>query len=351
MQGTKSLKHAMQRCIYCDNRNKNSFTQKAHVLSQFMGNFQPDIYFRGDVICNDCNRAQGETIEKHFAEKTFEGLIAHFHLRRKRKKQSPIILYNSSLLKFHFSSETQITFDPLFLMIKSTLGKVGSTKDPLLLLKKGNLYAFIFAEEVVNTNSQNIIDKLKHKIRPFRQGTELGEWVGGREDSEQIVQSALAKLGLKAASSSGSVNENPKQIKSSFIASQVVDTNTARFVAKLIFEYFVYCVNESSLIPSIFSKELKPIRDFIKEGKGTAKNFVSVMNNDFVSPTIKQQNNYYFLAFEVVNGFLVGKVAFMDSLAYRVNIGKSPFLISDNIVGNAHAFNLTNKTTNKMYSY
>lgn len=340
----------MQRCIYCDSRNKNSFTKRAHVLSQFMGNFQPDIYFRGDVVCDDCNKVQGETIEKHFAEKTFEGLIAHFHLRRKRKKQSPVILYDSSLLKFHFNSETQITFDPLFLMIKSTLGKVGSTKDPLLLLKKGNLYAFIFAEEVVNTNSQNTIDKLKHKIKPFRQGTELGEWVGGREDSTQVVQSALAKLGLKAASSNESVNENPKQIKSSFIASQVVDTNTARFVAKLIFEYFAYCANESNLLSSVFSEELRPILDFIKEGKGDAKNFVSIINNNFVSSTIKQQNNHYFLAFEVVNGFLIGKVAFMDSLAYKVNTGKSPFLISDNIIGNAHAFNLTSKTTKKMYS-
>lgn len=341
----------MQRCVYCDTRNKNSFTKKAHVLSQFMGNFQPDIYFRGDVVCNDCNNELGKTIERHFAEKSFEGMIARLHLRRNKNKQSAVILFDSSLLKFCFDTEEAITYDPLLLLVRSILDKIRSTKDPLLLLKKGNLYAFIFAEDITHLKSKNEIKKLQNRIKTFRQGTEFGEWIGDRVDSAKIVQCALLELGLKFNSSNENVNEDPKQIKASFIATQAVDVNSARFVAKVIFEYFVYCANESSLISSIFSKELKPIRDFIKEGRGTAKNFVSVINNDFVSPTIKQQNNYYFLAFEVVNGFLVGKVAFMDSLAYRVNIGKSPFLISDNIVSNAHAFNLTNKTTNKMYSY
>lgn len=340
----------MQRCVYCDDRNKNSFTKKAHVLSQFMGNFQPDIYFRGDVVCDDCNSELGKTIERHFAEKSFEGLIARLHLRRKRDKQSAVILFNSSLLKFRFHTEESITYDPLFLLIKSILNKVKSVKDPLLLLKKGNLYAFIFVEDVILLKSENKVKKLQQRIKVFREGTELGEWIGDKDNSAEIVQCALPKLGLKANFDDESVNEKPKQIKSSFIATQSVDTNTARFIAKVIFEYFVYCANESSLISSVFSEELKPIRDFIKGGKGNAKNFVSVINNDFVSPTIKQQNNYYFLAFEVINGFLVGKVAFMDSLGYKVNIGRSPLLLSENRIGNAHAFNLTNKTTKKMYS-
>lgn len=341
---------SVQRCIYCDNRNKNGFTKKAHVLSQFMGNFQPDIYFHGDVVCDDCNNKFGKTIERHFAEKSFEGLIARLHLRRKKNKQSAVILYDSSLLKFHFHTEEPITYAPLFLLVKSILYKVRSTKDTLLLLKKGNLYAFIFVEDVASLKSNNEIKKLQNKIRTFRKETEFGEWIGDRDDSAELVQCALPKLGLRANFSDESVNEKPKQIKSTFTATQAVDINTARFVAKVIFEYFVYCANKSCLISSVFSEELKPIRDFIKEGKGDAKNFVSIINNDFVSPKIKQQNNHYFLAFEVINGFLVGKVAFMDSLGYKVNIGKSPFFLSGNIIGNAHAFNLTNKTTKKMYS-
>jgi len=338
------------KCIYCNNQRPDCFRQKAHVLSQFMGNFQPDIYFQNDVVCDNCNGNLGKLIEKHFSEKSFEGLIARLHLRRKKDKQSAVILYDSSLLKFYFSTETPIDYDPLFLLVKSALDKVESTKDPLLLLKKGNLYAFIFAEEVANLKSQNEIKKLQYKIKTFRDGTELVEWVGDRDDSKKIVQSALAKLRLKANFKDEQVNEEPKQIKSNFAAVQDVDTIIARFVAKVAFEYFVYCANANGMISKVFTEELKPVREFIKEGKGDAKSFVSVINNNFVSQTIKQGNNHYFIAFEVENGFLIGKVAFMDTIAYQVNFGKSPFSLANNKIGNGHAFNLTSKTAKKMYS-
>ncbi len=278
------------KCIYCDSQESRFFTRKAHVLSQFMGNFNPDIYFYGDIVCDNCNDKLGKSIERHFAEKSFEGLIARLHLRRKKDKQSAVILYDSNLLKFHFLPETSIEYDPLFLLVKSILDKVGSTRDPLLLLKKGNLYAFIFAEEVANLKSQNEIKKLQHKISVFRKGTESGEWIGDRDDSAEIVQSALMKLRLKANFSDEKVNEQPKQIKSKFAALQDVDKNTARFVAKVAFEYFVYCANASGVLSSIFSEELKPIRDFIREGNGDAKSFVSIINNNFIAQTTKQGN-------------------------------------------------------------
>ncbi|HAX65024.1 MAG: binding domain protein, excisionase family protein [candidate division WWE3 bacterium GW2011_GWA1_43_94] len=336
------------RCIYCNNQEPDSFKRKAHVLSQFMGNFQPDIYFLGDVVCDNCNEILGKSIEKHFAEKSFEGLIARLHLRRKKDKQSSVILYDSSLLKFHFSSDETITFDPLFLLVKSVLEKIGSTKDPLLLLKKGDLYAFVFAEEVASITSKNEINKLKYKIKPFREGAETAEWVGDRDDSVKIVEAAMTALALKANFSDETVNEESKQIKSSFIAQQNVDIKTARFVAKVVFEYFVYCANASGFLSTIYSEELKPVCDFIKEGTGDAKNFVSVINNNFVSERIKQGNNHYFVAFEVVNGFLIGKVAFMDTIAYQINLGKSPFSLATNTIGNGHAFNLSDKTAKKM---
>src|SRR3989339_546482 len=287
------------RCIYCNNQEPDSFKRKAHVLSQFMGNFQPDIYFLGDVVCDNCNEILGKSIEKHFA-------------------------------------------------VKSVLEKIGSTKDPLLLLKKGDLYAFVFAEEVASITSQNEINKLKYKIKPFREGAETAEWVGDRDDSVKIVEAAMTALALKANFSDETVNEESKQIKSSFIAQQNVDIKTARFVAKVVFEYFVYCANASGFLSTIYSEELKPVCDFIKEGTGDAKNFVSVINNNFVSERIKQGNNHYFVAFEVVNGFLIGKVAFMDTIAYQINLGKSPFSLATNTIGNGHAFNLSDKTAKKM---
>lgn len=317
-----------------------------------MGNFQPDLFFQGDIVCDQCNEKIGETIEKHFSEKSFEGLIARLLLRRNKSKQSPVILYYSSLLKFHFSPDSTVDFNPIFLFINSALDKAGSTKDPVLLLRKGNLYAFIFAEEVANLKSQNIIKKLRYKIKDFRKGTEAMEWVGNRDDSAEIVQSALTNLGLKAESSSESVNDDsqPKQIKSNFVAVQDVEINSARFVAKVAFEYFTYCADKSGVLSNVFSEELKPIRDFIKTGTGDAKSFVSVGNNNFVSQKVKQGNNYYFVAFEVVKGVLIGKIAFMDTIAYQINLGKSPFSLANNRIGNGHAFGLSDRKTKKMYS-
>jgi len=339
------------KCIYCDKPESNSFKRKAHVLSQFMENFQPDLYFLGNVVCDQCNCELGNTIEKHFAEKSFEGLVARLFMRRKTSKQSPVILYDSSLLKFHFSPEAAIEYDPLFLLVKSALDKVGFTKDPILLLKKGNLYALIFAEKVAGLKSQNEIKKLRYKIRRFRKGTEAAEWVGDRDDSAEIVQAALTNLKLKAGSSSESVNDakQPKLIRSSFVASQNADVDSARFVAKVAFEYFTYCVAKSGVLSSAFSEELKPVRDFIRRGVGNAKGFVSVGDNSFVAQKTKQGNNHYFVAFEAVNGYLIGKVAFMDTIAYQVNFGRSPFSLANNKIGNGHAFNLTDKKMKKMY--
>lgn len=317
-----------------------------------MGNFQPDLFFQGDVVCDQCNSELGKTVEKHFAERSFEGLIARLLLRRKTGNQSPVILYDSSLLKFHFSSETVIEYDPLFLLVKGALDKVGFTKDPILLLKKDNFYALIFAEEVANLKSQNKIKKLRYKIRNFRKGTETAEWIGDRDDSAEIVQAALTNIGLKSGSSSESVNddEHPKLIRSSFMAFQDVDVNSARFVTKVAFEYFSYCADKSGVLSNAFSEELKPVRDFIKEGTGNAKNFVSVSDNNFVAQKVKQGNNHYFVAFETVSGNLIGKVAFMDTIAYQVDFGKSPFSLANNRIGNGHALNLTDKKMKKMYA-
>src|SRR5688572_20048340 len=155
-------------CIYCPNVNANLFKKKAHVLSQFMGNFEPDIYFEGDIVCDDCNKALGNTIEKHFAEKSFEGLIARFHLRRKQSKQSAIILYDSHLLNFQFSSEAPVNYNLLFSIVIAPMNKIGVIKDPLLFLKKKNLYAFIFAEEIAKLTSENELKGLRFKIKDFR---------------------------------------------------------------------------------------------------------------------------------------------------------------------------------------
>lgn len=336
------------RCVYCNTQESEDFKNKAHVLSQFMGNFEPDIYFQGDVVCDKCNKALGDSIERHFAIKSFEGLIARLHLRRKKDQQSSVILYDSSLLKFHFTQDSSIDFDPLFLLVKSALEKIGSIKDPLLLLKKGDLYAFIFAEEVTSITSKNAIRNLKGKIEPFRKGAESAEWVGDRDDSAIIVEAAMATLGLKANSSDETVNEEPKQIKSQFVAQQDVDVKMARFVAKVVFEYFVYCANSSGFLATIFSKELKPIRDFIREGTGNAKGFVSVIDNNFVSDKIKQGNNHYFMAFEVINDFLIGKIAFTDTVAYQINLSTNTFAFATDTIGNGHAFNLSDNSAKKI---
>lgn len=338
------------RCVYCNNHKPSCFTQKVHVLSQFMGNFQPDIYFQRDVVCDECNNKLGNSIEKHFAEKNFEGLIARLHLRRKKEKQSAVILYDAHLLKFYFPQDLSIAYDPLFLLVKSAIDKIKLIKDPILLLKKDNLYAFIFAEEVSRVKSQNEIRNLQCKLEPFKKGVGSGEWVGDRDDSGKIVQSALVKLGLKANFSDEKINAQLKQIKSEFLAQQVIDKDAARFVAKIAFEYFVYCANKSGVFSNVFTEELKPIRNFIRKGNGDDKNFVSVADTSFISQTIKLENNHYFLAFEVINGFLIGRVAFMDTIGYTVFLGRSPFSFANNKIGNAHAFNLINKIVQKMYN-
>lgn len=310
-----------------------------------MGNFNPDLYFQGDVVCDDCNKAFGDFIEPHFARKSFEGLIARLHLRK-----SSVILYDSSLLKFHFSPEVPITYNPLLLLVGSILDRIGSAKDTILLLKKNNLYAFVFAENVSSLKSQNAIRRVKYKMRDFREGTESAEWIGDKDDSAEIVQSALRNLGLKARFSKETVNEQPQQIKSSFAALQDVEINIARFVSKVSFEYFVYCASISGVISTIFSEELKPIRKFIRKGEGNAKSFVSVDSNNFISDRAKHGNNHYFVAFEVVEGRLIGKIAFMDTIAYQINFGRSPFSLASQRIGNGHAFNLTDKKVKKMYS-
>lgn len=336
-------------CIYCNNIRAD-FKKKAHVLSQFMGNFSPDIYIEGDIVCDDCNKALGDTIEKHFSDKSFEGLIARFHLRRKQSKQSPIILYESSLLNFEFSSETPLGYNSLLSLVSAALEKIGVVKDPLLILKKKGLHAFIFAEDVAKLTSENALKSLKFKIKDFRKDAESGEWIGNREDSAEIVQTALKKLGLKANFEKEQVNDNPQKIKTKFAAVQNVDVDSARFVAKVAFEFFAYCATKSGSREQVFAPEFKPIREFIKDGKGDAKKIVSVISNNFMAPSAKQGNNHYFIAFEVVKGHLVAQVAFMDSIAYQILLGKSPFLIANPRIGNAHAFNVTTKGVRRMYN-
>ena len=334
----------MPRCIYCNETEEQKFKSKVHVLSQFMGNFEPDLYFKGDIVCDGCNTKFGNTFERHFANKSFEGLLSRLMLRK--KKQSPVITFDSDLLKFNFHPDTKVDFDPIFLLIQSCLDRIANKPDPLLLFKKDNRYALVFADRVVNA-SKSDLKKLKKKLDSFKGGS--AEYIGDKDNSRKIVIDAMTKLGLKANYSDEKVNDNPKQINTKFFAIQDVDRQTARLVAKVALEYFVYCLLKSNTSNHAYSDNFSAIKNFISKDEGLAGQLVKITSNNLVASKLKQGNQHYFVSFKIHRGVIIGQVAFMDSVGYAVKLGNSPFVLANERIGNGHAFNLHQRRTVRMY--
>lgn len=61
------------KCIYClEEKGKNDFKDKEHVLPQSFGKFENNFTLRKEV-CNDCNQFFGDKLEIYLAGDTFEG--------------------------------------------------------------------------------------------------------------------------------------------------------------------------------------------------------------------------------------------------------------------------------------
>lgn len=338
----------MKKCVYClEIKEQSKFQSKAHVISQMMGDFSPELVFANEVICKKCNNEVLSRLECIFAEDSKEGIeIMMYGLVPKRTFR---LRGERTKLTFH-GSELGV-FQNMFPKINPASGKV--TPRPCVVLRNKNS-----ALQVLLIDSVVLLTPNSAKYN------EIKSWLGGLEKSdmhifgnlqfsvERIVE-ILADFGIPYKEKMRQSAEIiPSEAKLQITIEGIIDNDIKRFICMMSFNYYCYCA-QSSYREFLFEDNYNSIRNFVVKGDSVGGDWIIRQTNEptlFTERKAEKRAPYYQVSFLHINGWIIGKVSLFGVFDYEVKIGHYDFHIDPANFGCGHNFDPFNKKWSPLYS-
>jgi hypothetical protein len=123
-----------------------------------------------------------------------------------------------------------------------------------------------------------------------------------------------------------------------------INTDLARVLTKIAFNYFAYCTLQSSQTDLLYSNHFDTIRNFSHSGSGVngLKDIIPSISEDFILLEEKTSNKRvlaHLINFRVEEGLIIARMTFFGSAAiYKIIIGSMPSELLDDRFGCGHAF-------------
>ncbi|MFA5793173.1 MAG: hypothetical protein WC897_04890 [Candidatus Gracilibacteria bacterium] len=332
----------MPRCIYClQEKPIEGFSKREHVISQFLGTFEPDLYFQGDTVCDQCNN-ELSGIETVFAEDSWEGVqTAMLKIRCKKT-----VRLRGERIKFNLSSDGNLgVFNNLFPQINPRTRQIEFRPHVVIRTNQGG-YHVLF----IDTFSQLTPGGSKY------QATQ--RWLLGLDRTKihifadndyplEVIIRMLADLGVtyrEEARESYEEDNRGENITMSFEGE--MDDIIRRVPCKIAFNYFALCANASGFDEIIYRKEFDAIRNFIKDGTRPNEGLPIRLTSD---PTLynelrsEQRIQAHQVSFLHQNGRIKAKVTLLGYFNYEIDLGKYPLLIDPRTFGCGSLFDPFNQ--------
>jgi len=245
-------------CIYCkNNKDKNCFTNREHVIPQCFGTFYPNNLVLHNCVCNECNQYFGDEIELYMGRDTVEGVFRYQYGIKPRKfpkKHNRIFLKvpegdlkNILVIPSPSETEGEVDFIPIM--------QVGFFNE------RTNEYEYYEPNKIPN--------KADLKNKGFKKNTEIKLIAADGNELKRLAKILESKgFNIKLITEAQPLSEH-KKIKLTVEGNVWIDEIIYRGFCKIAFNYLAYVTGKKFVLNDDFNE----IRDFIKYGRGNFKQF------------------------------------------------------------------------------
>ena len=272
------------KCIYClQDKPKNEFKKREHVIPQCLGRFSPDNLILYKCVCDSCNQYFGDKLELFLGRDSYESIERKRHgiepkkpLKNKRRVKSKII-----------DGEW-----------KGVIVEDAKADEPGEIGIKNSIQAGFynkFTNEYIYYEPKDI----PSAAQLVKEGYDLKKTIWMFADESELPQliETLKSKGIKISTKNDFIQPSPP-VGSVLVESEVtIDRTISRALSKIAFNYLAYIAGSKIVLRD----EFNGIRQFIRFGEGDLKKYFAVN----VSPILHDDQKIQKFKAKITQGHLV----------------------------------------------
>ena len=341
------------KCIYCG--TEKDFNRE-HVIPQCFGAFEqcnPTIKKDERLICKNCNSNIFSALESEFKEDAREGIDASML----RLTGSNSVRVKGQNVKMNCLSSEDAFFNEIFPFLKQENGKFVIDFQPQVKVRNyggENGYQIfplqslknIFEDAQKSKTKLDNFNKVKRRLKTTGENNIAIFATGDTENDDQQLNETI-KL-LKAYGINYKERErkfNPLNKKNVEIdMTWTITPNTCRFLAKIAFNYLIYCAIEEKKVDILYGKNFDKIKTFILGTRTVERKEIIVEISDDPITYHEKESGFRHVGHTIVffqeNGFIYSKITLLGRQVYKILLGEAvPTEFFKESFGCGHLFN------------
>lgn len=340
----------MSKCIYCLKSDQEAtFATREHVLPQFFGTFEPiNPTIQGDLVCDECNTIIFSPLERNFKEDSEEGVTCQM-LNLERKKSVRLRGKNVKMKSINKLDDDFFNEVFPFLRPNASKGCLEVIFEPQVKLKNYNGVYQIFLPEALERlkNKRREFEEIKRQLVGLqKEDIQIFAGSNGQEDRSNLdyIISLLHEYGVtyKEKELKFTNLERASTEKIEIEMDCKIDRDLGRVIAKIAFNYFIYCAKEEENTDILYGNEFDKIRSFIM-GDSTIE-LKEVIKSASMEPILIHEKERgerlicHTIVFLQSDADIIAKATFFGKIVYEIYLGKMPSVLTVPEFGCGHTF-------------
>ncbi|NSW53469.1 MAG: hypothetical protein HPY85_13270 [Anaerolineae bacterium] len=318
-------------CVYCmQTKTISSYSKREHVLPQAFGLFSNNFTLDQEV-CDDCNKYFGDNLEIDLARDTFEGLSRFDYGLKKNSeykslgRRSRLVIkvaegqFKGALVYLEYSQET----DKLMIRPVKQIG---------FLRAEDSEYAYFSLDKVPNKSE---LDNQRVDLTRHNAVIALGM---SSEEAKEI----LAMRGIILKSWGDAESLEPFEDAWNVEVTANIDSTLFRAIAKIAFNYFVYCEGANLARQAGFNT----IRSYILYGIQPDYRLVDILERPILADEAvvgrRRLGHLVTINWSGDHKSIVAMVSLFNLNTYSVSLSRD-FLGAVQSLPKGHFFNIANR--------
>lgn len=347
-------------CVYCNKNNSStSFNSKEHVIPRLFGVFDKNInnLTIKNLVCDNCN-SKFSKIETYVKEDTEEGIF----FQMLNLSNSYYVRIRGEKVKTNFCPGLgDDFFNETFPFFKIENSKqVIDFKSQIKLIRpSGYHYIFIVdnLKKILDDKKEvskirRIFDSVENKnIRIFA-GADHANDESQLEEAIEILNSLRTEK-YREGKRKHVPMDNAEGELFKINMDCTIDRDRARILAKIVFNYFIFCAKSTEMEDMTYKQNFQKIRKFINGDKNVPIKDI-ITNIDFEDYILfeEKQSGGRFTAHQIVfyqeSNNIVSELILLGRKIYKIMIGEIPKELARVEFGCGHLFSPMDRTVHNL---
>ena len=337
------------RCIYClqEGSRITTFASREHVIPASLGLFSPLNPTLINHVCDNCNSKIFSPLEANFIEDSFEGLYAQ---KLDLNGRGSVIMRAKNLQIERIEGFGDGFFDEMFFFLRAEGRRLAPYFRAQIKLRhyKGGYRVFLpEALKRIQRGSKRF-EKISSELKKLDQ-KDIKVFAPSSEELNEAIE-LLRTFGVpyKEKESRGQPLQTGEKLTIHEEYTVRINADIGRVLAKISFNYFAYCTQQSGKEDILFGPEFNRIRAFINSGIGVLKDIIPSIKEEPILDDEHRENMrviMHLINFRIENRFIIARMTFFGlSAIYKIILGKIPDGLNSENFGCAHAFDPFNRS-------